>query len=103
MHPAHHAFREWLRGKSSALIGQVWVAVGTEYELRHELDREKPPGKLQSFTDPLAARQIATLTQDGKFRPLRSAPNLRRGWRINGLNFEGLMTALDCLYPAAIR
>lgn len=102
MHPAHGAFRQWLRGRKTAQIGQVWIRVGARFELRHEADRDEPDRRLRTYRDPLAARAIAMFTGAGKYRPLHSAPNLRRDWRIVGLDFAGLVTALDGFYPAAI-
>ena len=102
MHPAHRAFRQWLRGKKFTLVGQVWMRAGKTCELRHERDRNEPSDKLETFRHPSAARNLATFTDDGRFRPLKSAPNLRRGWRIVGLTFEQLVQALDCFYPAAL-
>jgi hypothetical protein len=102
MHPAHQAFQKWLHGKSPACIGQIRIQAGDRFELRHQLDEAAPSPSLASYSDPFAARALATYTDAGKFRPLKSAPNLRRGWRIAGLDFDGLITALDCFYPAAI-
>lgn len=100
MHPAHRAFQRWLRGKEFALVGQVWIRVGRRFELRHE--RDSDVASLETFRGPAAARERAVFTDAGKFRPLKSAPNLRRGWRIVGLSFGDLVRALDGLYPAAI-
>ena len=35
-----------------------------------------------SFRSADFTRDIATFTDNGRYRPLKSAPNLRRGWRI---------------------
>jgi len=84
------------------MIGQVWIETGERYELRHEADRSRSPRALVTHRDPFAARTLATFTDDGKYRPLRSAPNLRRGWRIVGLDFPKAVAALDCFYPGAV-
>lgn len=102
MHPAHRTFRQWLRGKKSAQMGQLCLRIGKTFELRHERDRNVASKQLETFRHPSAARNLATFTDDGKFRPLKSAPNLRCGWRIIGLNFEQLVQALDSFYPAAL-
>jgi hypothetical protein len=70
--------------------------------VRHKLDRDVPAAQLQTYSDPFAARDIATFTDDGRYRPLKSAPNLRRGWRMAELDFDRLVTAIDCFYPAAL-
>ena len=57
---------------------------------------------LEIHDDPRAAREIAKLTGEGEYRPLKSSPNLRRGWalRLNGV--PGLAVAMNYLYPAGI-
>lgn len=50
--------------------------------------------------DPYQAREIAQTTTAGEHRPLKTAPNLRRGWLLHRLSGAGLWTALDYLYPA---
>lgn len=102
MHPAHRAFQRWLRGKKFAFVGQVWIRAGRRFELRHERDSNAASSSLETFRGPAAARDCAMFTDAGKFRPLKAAPNLRRGWRIVGLSFGDLVGALDGLYPAAI-
>lgn len=44
----------------------------------------------------------AQTTEAGAFRPLKSAPNLRRGWHARVGDAAGLGTALDRLYPGAL-
>jgi sirohydrochlorin cobaltochelatase len=48
------------------------------------------------------ARLIARNTEAGKFRPLHSAPTMRRGWRLDLPDVKALRLALDCFYPAAL-
>ncbi len=57
---------------------------------------------LQSHRGPIAAREIATTDADNQFRPLRTAPNLKRGWLLELANLQELLLALDFLYPAAL-
>jgi hypothetical protein len=47
-------------------------------------------------------RNLANHTQTGAFRPLKSAPNLRNGWRALAHSAEELETALANLYPGAL-
>jgi hypothetical protein len=71
-----------------------------EYEIRHRRDVHRSLPSLSTVTDdPFAAREIAQATNDGEYRPLKTAPNLRQGWAIVKLNAGGLWTALDYLYP----
>jgi hypothetical protein len=83
------------------LEARLLHAGGGRYEIRHLHDAELADDELTAFTDPFDARGIAQTTGDGEHRPLKTAPNLARGWRLGGLDGAGLWTALDYLYPAA--
>lgn len=74
---------------------------GTGYELRHVTDRETSLDSLK----PLPLSEVRAWTQfnaAGEFRPLKSAPDMRRGWRIIAANDTELETALTHLYPGAV-
>lgn len=71
------------------------------YGIRHVDDVERPTTSLDIVSsDPYAARGIAQTTGAGEHRPLKTAPNLRRGWALVDLDAKALWTALDYLYPA---
>jgi len=72
------------------------------YELRHHLDAGAPQDSLAAFTDPAAARDIALYDAAGNYRPLRTAPTLKRGWRLSLATIEQLRDALDAFYPAML-
>ena len=57
---------------------------------------------LQTFADPHDAIEIARFDDAGNYRPLKSAPNLRHGWRLSLKNLEEVSLAMDFLYPAAL-
>jgi hypothetical protein len=57
---------------------------------------------LEAYSDPRAAREIAKLTEEGEYRPLKSSPNLRRGWTLRVADVEGLGVAMNYLYPAGV-
>jgi sirohydrochlorin cobaltochelatase len=57
---------------------------------------------LQVFRDAEAAIQIAKYDDAGKYRPLKTAPNLRRGWRLELATAEDLRRALDYFYPGRL-
>ncbi len=78
------------------VIGQVRVTPGRT--LAHADDTEFH----KISTDPYEALQIARFDDTGAFRPLKSAPNLARGWQLNLASDEEVLLALDFLYPAAI-
>lgn len=80
------------------LIGQVLL--GTDFSLRHADDAGVQD--LETYRDPGAAREIARYDSGGVFRPLKTAPNLRRGWRIVTSSLDEMELALDDLYPAAL-
>src|SRR5262245_56701409 len=94
---------EWFvdRFGEEFVIGQVRIRRREPgYELQHVADDEKG-GELKEVS-PEGAREIAQFTEAGVFRPLKSAPTLRRGWRIMAGSDGALGTALDRLYPGAI-
>jgi hypothetical protein len=73
--------------------------VGDEFRLTHCRDRDASPLR------PLARenlRDLAQFTAGGKFRPLRSAPNLQNGWEFTAQNASELQFALESLYPGSI-
>jgi len=71
------------------------------YELRHIADREVSSDKL-ILQLPEGAHGIAQVAEDGSFRPLKSCPNLRRGWLILAKSDLELETALNGFYPGFI-
>ena len=75
----------------------------TGYEIRHRADAAVPTDRLLRERDPFRAREIAQTRSDGGHRPLKTAPNLRRGWMLERLDEAGMWTALDYLYPACAR
>ena len=70
------------------------------YRVRHVADVGEPAAALTRHSDPFDARAIAQVTGEGEHRPLKTAPNLRRGWTFESLDARGLWIALDYLYPA---
>jgi hypothetical protein len=71
------------------------------YEIRHRRDLHRSTQSLEWVSDdPFFARAIAQTTNRGEHRPLKTAPNLKQGWALVGLDARGLWTALDYLYPA---
>jgi hypothetical protein len=98
--PAVQAFVE--RIGSELVLAQVWISrTGKNYELRHVADRNTTIEKLKSV-QPDELRAVAQSTADGAFRPLKSAPNLRPGWRLVAKDDAELEDALNQLYPGAI-
>src|SRR5262245_29620001 len=78
-------------------IGEVAILPedGGVYSLRHRDDRDADGAGLEALTDLAALRRIVKTDAAGAFRPLRGAPTLRRGWRMDGLSSVTLLEALD--------
>ena len=57
---------------------------------------------LEIFRKADDARQIARYDDAGKYRPLKTAPNLRHGWRLELVDLGELRRALDHFYPGRL-
>lgn len=69
--------------------------------LRHKDDRELSPGALRHLNFP-DLRRLATFSASGAFRPLRSAPDLQRGWYFPASTPDDFARALQELYPGSV-
>ncbi|OIB57014.1 DR2241 family protein [Natrialba sp. SSL1] len=72
------------------------------YDLWHVDDAETDIADLTVYDDPREAREIATYDEDGRYRPLKTAPTLETGWAFTGLSGEELVDAVGFFYPATI-
>ena len=81
-------------------IGEV--ALGNNFSLRHREDSNVDESKLKLYQYPEAAREIARYDEKGNYRPLKTAPDLRRSWLLQLRNVEEMALALDFFYPAAL-
>lgn len=82
-------------------IGQVVIAPHQGgYSLCHGEDVGREG--LTHFSRPAEASAIARFDDAGAFRPLKSAPGLRHGWRLDVRGIPDLRLALDGFYPAAL-
>ena len=70
------------------------------FEIRHRADAGL--STLETASDPEAATALALYDAGGKYRPLKTAPNLRRGWRLELENEGAVRRALDCFYPGRV-
>lgn len=94
------ALERWL-AEGGEKIGQIVIRrVSAGYELRHADDAARDD--LTLHHSPEAARHLANLDTAGKFRPLKTAPNLARGWRLVVADAAALRRALDYFYPAML-
>ncbi|MSR43720.1 MAG: hypothetical protein EXS29_05280 [Pedosphaera sp.] len=98
--PALAAFVAQLGEK--LVFAQVLIRrAGTGFTLRHIGDTDVSGETLRAVTIE-ALHAFAQTTEAGAFRPLKSAPNLPRGWHTHAANSVELGTALDRLYPGAV-
>ncbi len=100
------AFEAWLAGGGDR-IGEVAIRRSDTlggFVLTHwmEADEAHGDGTLERFTEPEDARALARFDDAGGYRPLKTAPNLRRGWRLELADFDALCLAVDFFYPAAL-
>ena len=58
--------------------------------------------KLAIFRKPEDAIEIARYDDAGKYRPLKTAPNLRHGWRLEMNDLVETRRALDYFYPGRL-
>src|SRR5919198_94787 len=82
-------------------LGQILVRkTGKSFLLFHRDDEARDD--LEMFQDPEDAIEIARYDDSGNYRPLKTAPNLRRGWRMQLRTFDELRRALDHFYPGRL-
>src|SRR6476660_7080204 len=62
----------------------------------------KEADQLKVFRSAEDAIEIAKSDDAGNYRPLKTAPNLRHGWRLELETLEDLRHALDYFYPGRL-
>jgi len=83
------------------VFAQVWIRRSQAgFELRNVADTDE--ASLKDLKDIKELRELAQFTDAGAFRPLKSAPNLNRGWRMHARDAEELGLVLNYLYPGAV-
>lgn len=88
--------------------GQLRVAATLDaagerrYAVRHVDDASADASALETHADPREARSIAKRDDDGRYRPLKTAPSLRTGWRFADLDGAELVATVDFFYPATV-
>jgi sirohydrochlorin cobaltochelatase len=82
-------------------LGQILVQEsGDNFVLSHRDDDLRNPS--DTFRNPEDAIEIAKHDDAGNYRPLKTAPNLRHGWRMELGTDEELKRALDHFYPGRL-
>src|SRR5687767_14894667 len=100
----HPDLEEFLKGiPGNYYLGEVLLQRqgNDRFELRHRSDEGATAGSLKTLT-PESLLELVQWTKEGTFRPLRSAPNLQSGWRLEVAGHESLHTCLNHLYPGAV-
>jgi sirohydrochlorin cobaltochelatase len=83
-------------------FGQILVRkTGDDFVLCHRDDEAHD--NLEIFQDPEDATEIARYDDAGNYRSLKTAPNLRHGWRIELRTSDELKRALDHFYPGRLE
>jgi hypothetical protein len=93
--PALKAFTASL-GESTRVAQVLIRRVGESFELQHADDGDDTAFRMIAIAE---LRELAQSAHTGAFRPLRAAPNLRRGWYCQAANPAELEIALEHLYP----
>nr|WP_149785563.1 DR2241 family protein [Halorubrum aquaticum] len=117
------AFLRWIEDADGATVAERYAALAAgierawgqlrviatvtdrgerRYEVRHADDVGVPREELTAHDDPLEAREIVTLDGKGRYRPLKTAPTLRRGWVFPDLGPKELYETVETVYPATI-
>jgi sirohydrochlorin cobaltochelatase len=83
-------------------LGQILVEKreGAGFVVSHRDDASLK--KLPTHRDAEDAVEIAKYDDAGNYRPLKTAPNLRHGWRLELATVEELRRALDYFYPGRL-
>ena len=83
-------------------FGQILVGKrkGVGFVLLHRDDESLD--QLQTYRGAEDAVEIAKYDDAGSYRPLKTAPNLRHGWRLELPSIEELRRALDYFYPGRL-
>ena len=71
------------------------------FTLQHASDTGCPLAELDEI-EVTALRGLAQTTFQGAFRPIKTAPSLRRGWHCLVASPQDLQQALDALYPGGL-
>ncbi len=93
------ALEHWI-AEGIRSIGQISITPQPEggFELRHLEDAGRDD--LTLHTSALDARGLSFFDDAKAYRPLKTAPTLRHGWRLQVQTAQELRIALDYFYPA---
>ena len=88
-------------------IGEIHVRRYSDasFVLCHWRDAAPPEpaqGFLRTYSNPLIARDIARFDGQNRYRLLKGAPTLPRGWQLRLDSVDAVRLALDFIYPGAL-
>jgi sirohydrochlorin cobaltochelatase len=95
------ALGDWL-AKRLRCIGQLAIECGEDgtFGLTHRDDAARDDLAIQRDAD--AAAELARFDDARNYRPLKTAPTLRHGWKLVLGSVSALRTALDLFYPGRL-
>jgi sirohydrochlorin cobaltochelatase len=94
------ALADWIAGGGRE-AGEIYIEpVAGSFVLYHRADASR--ADLIEYLGAEAARELAHFDDAGGFRPLKTAPNLRHGWKLCLASVSELRRALDYFYPAML-
>jgi sirohydrochlorin cobaltochelatase len=95
------ALAQWLAA-GLRCFGQISIAEERDgsFSLSHREDAAR--NDLVVYAQADDAVEIARFDDSGKYRPLKTAPNLRHGWRLIVTERADLRLALDFFYPGRL-
>jgi sirohydrochlorin cobaltochelatase len=82
-------------------IGQILICTSSGSAVLSHRDDEGRVD-LQKSSNPEDALEIAHYDDDGNYRPLKTAPNLRHGWQLQLVDVQALRIAVDHFYPGRL-
>lgn len=95
------ALGDWLAA-GLRCIGQIAIQGGDDgsFTLTHRDDAGR--NDLAPHSSAEVAAELARFDDAGNYRPLKTAPNLRHGWRLALRSVAELRIALDLFYPGRL-
>ncbi len=93
------ALAQWI-ANGARVIGQIRITPLSDggYQLHHVDDTDRQD--LEIHSGPAAARPLSFFDERGEYRPLKTAPTLKGGWRLDLCDTAALRQSLDHFYPA---
>jgi sirohydrochlorin cobaltochelatase len=88
--------------RGACYVGEIaiWPSAQGGFALSHRDDRQREDLPVARQAED--ATEIAKLDDAGDYRPLKTAPNLRHGWRLEIATLDEAARALDYFYPGRL-